>query len=711
MLVLAAAILTPVAQARIQPTRSNPLLAQWTGPRGGVPPFDKVKVEDFKPALEAAMEENLREIEAIAGNLAEPTFYNTIVAMERAGQALRRVRPIYNVWSVSVGGAEFQAVQREMEPRIAAFRDKIAQNPKLFKRIESIYTSRSVARLTAEQQRLTWHYHTEFVLRGAKLGAAQKIRISEINQRLASLYTQFSQNQLADEQRYALVIDREADLGGLPPSQSESAAAEAERRGMRGKWVIANTRSSMEPFLTYSSNRSLREKGWQMWIRRGDNGDTSDNNKLVTEILRLRAERSNLLGHATFAHWRLANTMAKDPRNAMDLMLRIWKPAVEQVRRDVANLQAVVDADGGGFKIQAWDYRYYAEKVRKAKYDVDLNDVKPYLQLESLREAMFWVAGRLYGFGFVQVKDAPVFHDSMSVYEVLGRDGRRVGLWYFDPYARPGKDSGAWMRSYRAQQNLDGPITAIVSNNANFIQGPPGKPVLISWDDAETLFHEFGHALHGLNSNVVYPSLSGTSTLLDFGEFPAQLNEHWLQTPEVLRLLVDQNGQALPSELVDRIKRARTFNKGFTTTEFLASAIVDMKLHLDGDAAVDPRAFEKTTLDALAMPSEIAMRHRIPHFGHVFSAEHYAAGYYAYLWAEVLEHDAFEAFMEAGGPYDQRLAKRLRDTIMSVGNSVDPAQAFRNFRGRDPKIDALLRSSGFPVMHPTGSPPIAAKPD
>jgi peptidyl-dipeptidase Dcp len=379
----------------------------------------------------------------------------------------------------------------------------------------------------------------------------------------------------------------------------------------------------------------------------------------------------------------------------------VWTPAVAQVHKDVADMQHIIDAEHGGFKLAPWDYRYYAEKLRHAKYDLDFNQVKPYLQLDHIREAMFWAAGQIYGFQFVPVKDVPVYTASVSVYQVLAKDGKSVGLWYFDPYARAGKDSGAWMNAYRSQEKLDGPITTIVSNNANFIPGKPGEPVLISWDDAVTMFHEFGHALHGLNSDVTYPSLSGTRTARDFVEFPSQINENWLPTPEVLKFLVNQKGEKLPASLIAKIEKAKTFNEGFKTTEFLASGIVDMKLHLAGAQVTDMRAFEKQTLDELGMPKEIVMRHRIPQFGHIFAGEGYAAGYYGYLWAVVLDHDAFEAFTEAGGPYDAQVAKRLHDTIMSVGNTVDPAEAFRNFRSRDPHPDALLRARGFaPAKQP-----------
>jgi peptidyl-dipeptidase Dcp len=680
----------------------NPLLPEWTGPFGGVPPFDKVRVADFKPALEAAMAENLAEVDAIAANPAPATFDNTIAALERTGRTLNRVQTLFGIWSSTMATPDFQKVEAEMAPKLAAFNDQINQNAALFARVKAVYDSPERKKLTPEQQRLVWVYYNGFVRQGAQLSPADKAAYSDYNQRLAALYTEFSQNELWDEENYSLALDGPGDLAGLPQSQIDAAAAEADRRGLHGKWVIANTRSSMEPFLTYSSRRDLREKGWRMWVKRGDNGDAHDNNKIASEILMLRAKRSRLLGYKTYADWHLADTMAKTPDRAMALMLQVWKPAVAQVKRDVADMQAIVDAEQkkagqAAFKIAPWDYRYYAEKVRKAKYDLDLNEVKPYLQLEHVREAMFYAANRLYGFTFSPVTDAPVYKSDMRVYEVKDRNGKHVGLWYFDPYARPGKSSGAWMNAYRGQEKFDRPITTIVSNNANFISGKPGEPVLLSWDDAKTMFHEFGHALHGLNSDVQYPSLAGTQVDRDYVEFPSQLNENYLTTPEVLKMLVNAKGEPMPPALVAKIERAHTFNQGFDTVELLASAIVDMQLHLEGDKPVDTKAFEKTALDKLGMPAEIVMRHRIPQFGHIFDGEGYAAGYYGYVWAEVLDHDAFEAFVEAGNPYDAATAKRLHDDVMSVGNTVDPADAYRAFRGRDPKVDALLRDHGFPV--------------
>lgn len=678
----------------------NPLLPQWSGPHGGVPPFDQVRVEHFKPALEAAMEERRREVAAISGNPAAPTFENTLAALEDTGRTFSAVITVYGVWSSTMSGPEFQAVERETAPKLAAFTDELIQDERLFRRIEAVYQSPEKAKLTPEQQRLTWLYYTNFVRAGAKLDAAAKKRMGELNQRLASLYTSFSQNVLADEEGYTVVLESEADLAGLPESVRAGAAAAAEARGLKGKWVITNTRSAMEPFLTYSERRELREKVWRNYVNRGDNSGDKDNNALITEILRLRAERARLLGYSTHAHWRLENTMAGTPERAMALMEAVWKPAVARAREEVADMQALADKQGAKLKIAPWDYRYYAEKVRKAKYDLDQNEIKPYMQLDKLREGMFWVAGELFGFSFTPVSGIPVYHPDVSVWEVKDRaSGRHVGLWYFDPYARQGKRSGAWMNAYRRQERFKGEVTTIVSNNSNFVRGKPGEPVLISWEDAETLFHEFGHALHGLASNVSYPTVSGTAVARDYVEFPSQILEHWLSTPEVLGryALHYQTGKPIPPELVARIEKASTFNQGFATVEYLASALVDMRLHLAGDQAIDPDAFERDTLTALGMPEEIVMRHRTPQFSHVFAGDGYSAGYYSYLWSDTLTADAYEAFTEGKGPYDQAVAERLRKHVFSVGNTVDPAEGYRAFRGREAGIEALMRKRGFPV--------------
>ena len=694
------------ATAPAADTSDNPLLQTWTGPYSGVPPFDKVRVEHFVPALETAMAENLREIDRIAADPAAPTFENTIAAMERSGRTLDRVGTVYGIWSSNMNSPEFQPIEREMAPKLAAFSDQITQNGALFRRIEAVYNSPAKSQLTPEQQRLTWLTYTNFVRAGAKLDQAKKTRLSAINQELAGLYTRFSQNVLADETDQTLVIDNAADLAGLPQSLRDSAAQAASSRNMAGKWVITNTRSSVDPFLTYSSNRGLREKAWRMFVNRGDNGGEHDNNATITDILRLRAERANLLGYPTHAHWRLENAMAKNPERAMELMEAVWTPAVARVKEEVRDMQLVANKERANITIEPWDYRYYAEKVRKAKYDLDQNEVKQYLQLDKLRDAIHWVAGELFNFNFTAVNSVPVYHPDVKVWEVTDKtSGKHIGLWYFDPFARPGKRSGAWMNSYRTQERFDRDITTIVSNNSNFVKGNPGEPVLISWDDAETMFHEFGHALHGLASNVTYPSVSGTAVARDYVEFPSQLLEHWLSTPEVLqRFAVHyQTGKPIPQSLVDRIEKASTFNEGFATTEYLASALVDMKMHLAGNQRIDPDAFERETLRELGMPREIVMRHRTPQFLHVFAGDGYSAGYYSYLWSDVLTADAAEAFREGSGFYDPSVASRLRSNIFSIGNTRDPAEGYRQFRGRDPKIDALMRKRGFPAPMTSGT--------
>jgi glutamine synthetase adenylyltransferase/Zn-dependent oligopeptidase len=685
----------------------NALLAPWTGPYGGLPPFDRVRVVDFKPALEAAMAEKLLEIDKIAGGPAAPTFDNTLVALERSGRTFSRVNAIYDVWASSMNTGDFQAVEREMGPKIAAFYDAITQNTGLFARIEAVYrqsiegqAGSTAPQFTAEGRRLCWHHYTSFVRAGAKLDETHKARVRAINERLASLYADFSQNLLADEANYALYLTDAADLEGLPEAQRSAAASAAAAAHRPGQWAILNTRSAVDPFLTYAERRDLRETVWRTFYNRGNNGGAHDNKKIITEILALRRERAQLLGYPTHAHWRLEDSMAGHPDEATALLMRIWPAAVARAREEVADMQAIADVATPGVRIAAWDYRYYAEKVRRAKFDLDMNEVKPYLQLEKLREGMFWAARRLYGFSFSQVTGIAVHDPDVRVWEVKSETGRPIGLWYFDPYARAGKNSGAWMSEYREQSKLDVPVSPIVSNNTNFLKNDGGDPILVSWDDAVTLFHEFGHALHGLNSDVHFPSLSGTRVVRDFVELPSQLNENWLSVPEMLSrfALHYESGEPMPAALAAKIMATKTFNQGFATVEYLAAALVDLKLHVAAEPVVDPEAFETATLSALGMPGEIVMRHRIPHFAHIFAGDSYSAGYYSYLWAEVLDHDAFEAFVQAGDAFDKTVAKRLHDDIMCVGNSVDPGQAYRNFRGRDPKIDALLRARGFAVQ-------------
>jgi peptidyl-dipeptidase Dcp len=697
-IILTLIMIAPIIAVNAQ-KESNPFLKEWTGPYGGVPAFTDYKLKDLKPAIESAIQQKLNEIDAIANNPKPATFENTIVALEKTGKKLNQVYAIFGIYSSNMNTPEFEPIETEMTPKFSELNNKYYQNAKLFDRISTVYNSTDKGKLTAEQQRLIWLYYSNFVREGAKAEPKSKERIAKINEELAGLFTKFSQNQLADESNYYLELKTEADFDGLPAELKNAAIAEAKERKLPIMGCIANTRSSMEPFLTFSNRRDLREKAFKIFTSRGDNDNANNNNATLVKILKLRAEKAKLLGFKTFADWSLSNTMAQKPEKTLDLMMSVWTPAVEKVHSDVAEMQKMADAEGGKFQIAAWDYRYYSEKVRKAKYDLDQNDLKPYLQLEKLREGMFWVAGEIFHLGFKQIYNVPVFHPDVRVWEVSNKDsGKIVGLWYFDPYARKGKRSGAWMNATREQSRVDGDVITIVSNNCNFIKGKDGEPILISWEDASTLFHEFGHALHGLNSNVTYPSLSGTNTPRDYVEFPSQVMERWLATPEVLNkfALHYKTGQPMPMSLVERNDKAATFNEAFSTVETIASALVDMKLHLLENPDIDPKKFEKETLDALHMPKEIVMRHRIPQFGHIFSDDAYAAGYYGYLWADAISADATEAFTETKtGLYNKEVAKRLYDNVFSIGNTIDPAIAYKKFRGREVSTDALMRARGF----------------
>lgn len=693
-----------VALAKAAPL--GPMLAPWTGDHGGYPPLDKVTVAGFEPAIKQAMDIARAEIKALTSQKSAPTFQNTMVPLEDGGRELSRVGRLFGIWTSVMSTPEMQKVEEKMSPEFAKFQDEVVQNEALFQRIKAVQDGAEAAGLDAQQKRLTLVQYTGFVRQGAGLDKAKKDRLKEINQKLASLFTKFSQNQLYDEGNYRVVIENEADLAGLPQSLKDAAKGNAERLSaknpeLKGKWVIMNTRSSAEPFLIFSTRRDLRKKVFDMWNSRGSMDEAHANKPVMTQILRLRAERAQLLGYPTHAHWILADNMAKTPDNAMALMLKVWKASTARVKEDVAAMQKIANKEKAGITIEAWDYRHYTEKLRKAKYDLDQNEVKEYLQLDKIREGMFWAAGQVYGVQFAKLEGIPINHPEVTVYEVTS-GGKRVGLWYFDPYARDTKQSGAWMNEYRTQEHFKGDVTPIVSNNSNFVKGNPGEPVLISWDDASTMFHEFGHALHGLLSNVTYPTLAGTNVKRDFVEFPSQVNERWLWTSEVLSkyALHYKTGKPMPAALVEKVRKAKTFNQGFITTEYLANAIYDMRLHLAAkpDQDLDPLAFEKALFAEIGMPKEIWLRHPATAFGHIFSGDGYSAGYYVYIWADCMSADASEAFVEAGGFYDRATCDRFHNTIFSVGNSVPPDVAFRNFRGRDVDTNALMRDRGFPVV-------------
>lgn len=675
------------------------LLQPWTGPYGGIPPWHRVRPDEFPAAFEAAIQLAENDIAEISENSEPPTFANTIQALENSGKTLDRLQSIFGVHSGNLNVGPMPDIQKTVMPRLAAHSDSVYQNEKLFARIKAVYESDEMKGFSVAQKRLVDDRYKTFVRRGANLGSEAKKQLSAINQRLASLFADFTQNVLDDEQGYVTWIEDASKLGGLPNSITSAMANAARQKGQPEKWAVTNTRSSMDPFLTYADDRGLREQVWRTYYNRGDNGDEHDNNTIISEILKLRARRAKLLGYETHAHWRLEPTMAKTPEATMALMESVWPKAVARVKEEVADMQAIADKEGAGITIEPWDYRYYAEKVRKEKYDLDFNEVKPYMQLEKLVEGMLWCSSELFGLQYNRIGDVPVFHPDVRVWHVTRKSGEDVGLFYLDPYARDGKRSGAWMTDYRPQENQGDAITPLISNNSNFIKPSEGEAALISWDDAQTLFHEFGHALHGLLSSVEYPSQSGTSVARDYVEFPSQINEHWLSTPEVLNKFCvhHETGEPLPQHLVDKIEKAATFNQGFGTVEFLASALIDMKLHLAGDVDIDPDRFEKETLAELGMPREIVMRHRTPHFAHIFSSDSYSAGYYSYLWADALTADAAEAFEEEGGFFNQEVAQRLFENVLSVGDTIDPAEGFRKFRGRDVDTKALLRKRGFPT--------------
>jgi len=687
-------------EAKENKKSENILLSKWTGPYDGVPAFDKMELSQLQPAIEMGMELHLKEIEKIANNTAPATFENTIVAMERAGKELDRAFTYYGIWSSNVSSPEFREIQKELSPKISEYSSKISQNKKLFERIKTVYDNSQKNPLDEDQQRVVQLIYENFAMEGANLDEKAKERYAEINKELSKLYTSFSNNVLHDEESYVTYLEKD-QLGGLPDSFIKAAAKAATDRGEEGKYAITNTRSSMDPFLTYSNERELRKKVWETYYSRGDNNDEYDNNELISRILKLRNERVKLMGYDNFAEWRLQNRMAKNPENAMQLMNAVWPAALARVEQEVADMQAIAEKDDLDITIKPWDYRYFAEKVRKDKYDLDSDEVKQYLQLDNLTQALFFTAGELFNFNFSPVVEGsvPVFHEDVKVWEVTDKtSGEHIGLWYLDPYARPGKRSGAWATTYRSYTTFDGKETVLASNNSNFVKPAPGEPALISWDDATTFFHEFGHALHFLSANVKYPTLNGG--VRDYTEFQSQLLERWLSTDKVINqfLLHHETGEPIPAALVEKIKNASTFNQGFETTEFLASALMDMKYHTIDPENINPKSFEKKALKELNMPEEIVMRHRSPQFGHVFSGEGYATGYYGYLWADVLTADAAEAFAESpGGFYDKEMAAKLVKYLFAPRNSMDPAEAYRLFRGGDATIDALMRDRGFPV--------------
>jgi len=675
----------------------NILLADWTGPYDGVPPWDRVRPELFPQAFEVAIAEQRREVLAIADSTAPATFANTIEPLERSGRRLDRVSALFGVMTSNMTNPQYQALQREWGPRLAAANDEIVLNPKLFQRIRTVYEARESAGLDAQQKRVVTRRYDSFVRRGANLTPEQKQQLSQYNQQLAGLFAEFSEKVLRDEESF--ISASEAELAGVPADVRNAAAAAARERNLpAGLFAIVNTRSAVDPVLTFADNEALRERIWRAFVNRGDNEGANDTNATIRQIVRLRAQRARLLGFESHAHWRMQDTMAGTPERAQALMMRVWPAAVARVREEVRDQEAVARRLGHDPIIHPWDYRYYMEKIRGERFNISQDEIKPYFELSNMINGMFHMAGELYGLRFREITgQVPVWHPDIRTWQVTDREGRDVGVFYGDMFARTGKRSGAWATTYRSRSRLLGDSIVLGSNNNNFTKPGPGEPVLISLDDAETLFHEFGHAIHYYLSDPRYPSLGGTPR--DFVEYPSQVHENWVMTPEILNrfALHHQTRQPMPPALIQRIQSANQFNQGFATVEYLSSALVDMALHLDPEGDIDPDAFEEQTLTRLGMPSELVMRHRLPQFNHLFSSDAYSAGYYSYLWSETMDADTWAAFEETGNVWDPATAQRFARTLLSTGNETDRAEAYRAFRGRDPDVNALLRKRGFPT--------------
>ncbi len=676
---------------------ANPLLNEWTAPFGA-PPFSSIAPGDFEDAFARAFEAYRTAIDTIAGNEAAATFENTVEELEKADAGLTRLaRVFFNLAGTDTNEA-LQKIEREVTPKFAKHAQATYMNEALFARIEHLVKSAGDLDLTAEQERLLERYHTNFIRAGARLSGHDRTRMSEITERLARLGTEFSQNILKAENQFRLILESNEDLKGLPDFLVRSAARTAEELGEPGKHVITLARSSIDPFLQYSARRDLREEAFTAYTSRGGSDGETDNRAIAEETVRLRHEQANLLGFNNYAEFRLDDAMAKTPGNVRDLLAKVWQPARMKAEEEGRRLSELARAEGANIQLEAWDWRYYSEKLRKAEFDIDEADAKPYLQLDKMIEAAFDTAGKLFGLTFEEQMNVPKYHDDVRIFEVKERNGDHLALFMGDYFARPSKRSGAWMSAFRGQEKLGGDIRPIIVNVMNFIAGAEGEATLLTLDDARTLFHEFGHALHGMLSNVTYPSLAGTSVSRDFVELPSQLFEHWLTRPEILKRFAvhHKTGKPMPDEMLDKLLKARQFNQGFASVEYVASAMVDLDLHTASDPEnINLMDFEAAVLARIEMPDAIKARHSAPHFAHIFSGDGYSSAYYSYLWSEVMDADAFHAFEEKGDPFDPDTATRLRDTILSVGNAVPPEEAYRAFRGRMPEIDAMLEKKGL----------------
>ncbi|MEE8450674.1 MAG: M3 family metallopeptidase [Thermoguttaceae bacterium] len=693
-------ILTVVAMTLLSGSRSdaNPFLAEWETPFG-VPPFDTIKSEHYLPAFDEGMKRHRREIAAIVENGDTPTFANTIEAMDRSGAVLDRVAHVFFAMKASMTNDRIEAIAKDVAPKLSRHRDAILLSAPLFKKVEAVYRQKDDLGLTTEQSKLLEESYKRFVRGGAKLDADKKERLKEINVQMSLLSLKFGENVLKENNRFEMVVDDEADLAGLPPGVVAAAALAATERGHEGKWAFTLHKPSMIPLLQYSQRRDLREKIYKGYINRGNHDDEFDNKQTLAAMAALRVERAQLLGYETHAHFVLEECMAKEPENVYQLLDQLWPPALARAKVEAADMQKMINDEGGRFKLQSWDWWYYAEKVKKAKYDLDEEMLRPYFKLEDVRNGAFDVATRLFGLRFEELPDVPKYHEDVTAFEVKEADGTHLGVLYVDYFPRTSKRGGAWMGEFRPQSKVDGKdIRPIIYNVGNFSKPTGDKPSLLSFDEVNTLFHEFGHALHGLLSDTTYESLSGTNVSRDFVELPSQIMENWASEPAVLKLYARhyKTGQPMPDELIEKIRKSRHFNQGFATTEYLAASLLDLKWHTrtDAEPVADVLAFETDCLDGIGLIPQIISRYRSTYFRHIFAGG-YSSGYYSYIWAEVLDADAFEAFKETGDLFDPATAKAFRTNILSTGGTEEPMTLYERFRGKQPEIKPLLRRRGL----------------
>ena len=677
------------------PQSDNPLLAKFDTPFG-VPPFDLIKIEHYVPAYREAMRRQDVEIAAIAESSAPPTFANTVEALEVSGKLLTQVDNIFNAMNSANTSDEIQAIAKDMAPVTSAHYDSILFNDRLFRKVKAVYDSRDKLNLSKEQKRLVYKYYRNFIRGGANLNAAQKAKLADINKELSVLQVQFTENLLKETNKFELVIDNKADLAGLPDAVVASAAELAHERGHDGKWVFTTQTPSMIPFLQYAARRDLREKIYEAYTSRCNHGNELDNKKVLTRIAALRVKRAHLLGYQTHADFILEEEMAKNPKNVYDFLGKLWTPALARATHERSSFQAMIDKEGGGFKLASWDWWYYAEKVRKAQYNLDDEMLKPYFELENVRGAAFMLANKLYGITFEERTDIPKYHPDVRTFEVKEADGRHIGILYTDYYARESKQGGAWCGAFRAESKIGGTLeTPVIFNVGNFAKPAGETPSLLNFDEVTTVFHEFGHALHGLLSECVYTTTQGVAT--DFVELPSQLMENWATDPEFLKMYARhyKTGEPIPDALIEKIKSSSKFNQGFATVEYLAASFLDMDWHtLTDTTALDANAFEAQSLGRIGLIPEIVSRYRSPYFHHIFGGDGYSSGYYGYIWAEVLDADAFQAFKETS-LFDRKTAQSFRKNILAAGGSDDEMTLYRNFRGREPKIEPLLERRGL----------------